>query len=98
MHFPYLTRQVPTSWHVSNGNILTKRRSKVNIKLFEHSNSKEYLVTPDVVENDKKKMANPVYDLILGCKTMKELRIVLDFQTKEITVDDIILPMRDITA
>jgi hypothetical protein len=30
MHFPYLTRQVPTSWHTSNGNFLTKGRSKVN--------------------------------------------------------------------
>ena len=56
MHFPYLTRQVPTSWHMSNGNILTKGRSKVNIKFFKYSNSKEYLVTPDIVEYDEKKM------------------------------------------
>ena len=77
---PYLTRQVPTSWHnTSNGNFLTKGRSEVNIKFFEYSNSKEYQVTPDVVEYDKKKMAKPVYDLILGCKTTKALGIVLDF-------------------
>ena len=56
MHVPYLTRQVPTSWHTSNGNIFTKERSEVNITFFEYSNSKEYLVTPDVVEYDKKKM------------------------------------------
>jgi hypothetical protein len=36
-------------------------------------------VTPDVVEFDKNKMTKPVFDLILGCKTMKELGIVLDF-------------------
>ena len=29
---------------------------------------------------------------------MKELGIVLDFQTKEITIDEIILPMRDINS
>ena len=29
---------------------------------------------------------------------MKELRIVLDFRTKEITIDHIILPMRDINS
>jgi hypothetical protein len=29
---------------------------------------------------------------------MKELGIVLDFVTKEITVDEIILPMRDINS
>ena len=37
-------------------------------------------------------MTKPVYDLILGCKTMKELGIVLDFRTKQITIDEFILP------
>ena len=41
-------------------------------------------------------MAKPVYDLILGCKTMKELGIVVDIQTKEIKGDEIILSMQDI--
>ena len=68
------------------------------MKFFEYSNSKEYLVTPDVVEYNKKEMTKPVYDLIIGCKTMKELGIVLDFQTKEITIDEIILPMRDVNS
>jgi hypothetical protein len=96
--FPYLTRQVPKSWHTSNGSFLTKGRSKVNLKFFEYSNSKEYTVTPDVVEYDKKEMTKPAFDLILGCQTMKELGIVLDFRTKEITIDHIILPMRDINS
>ena len=39
-----------------------------------------------------------MHDLILVCKTTKELGIVLDIQTKKITVDDIILPMRDINS
>jgi hypothetical protein len=43
-------------------------------------------------------MAKPLYDLILGCKAMKELGIVLDFRKKEISVDEIILPMRDINS
>jgi hypothetical protein len=33
-HFPYLTRQVPKSWHVTNGSFLTKGRSKVSIKVL----------------------------------------------------------------
>ena len=41
-------------------------------------------MTPGVVEFDRNKMTKPVLDLILGCKTMKELRIVVDSQTKEI--------------
>ena len=67
------------------------------MKFLEYSNSKEHLVTSDVVEYDKKKMTRPMYDLILGCQTMKELGIVLDFRTK-ITIDEIILPMRDINS
>jgi hypothetical protein len=43
--------------------------------------------------NDK-----PIYDLILGCKTMKELKNVLDFRTNKIIIDEIILPMRDISS
>jgi hypothetical protein len=42
-------------------------------------------------------MTKQVYDLILGCNTMKELGIVLDFQTKQITINEIILPMRNIS-
>ena len=41
-------------------------------------------------------MIKSSFDLILGVKTLRELGIVLDFQTKEITIDEIILPMRDI--
>ena len=32
MHSPYLTRQVPNSWHTLNGNFLTKGRREVNLK------------------------------------------------------------------
>ena len=43
-------------------------------------------------------MTKPVYDLILGCKTMKELGIVLDFRTKQIKIDEFILPVRSINS
>ena len=61
-------------WDIPN-----KGRSKVSSKVFEYSNSKEYLVTPDVVEYDRNKMIKPVFDLILGCQTKKEFGMVLDF-------------------
>jgi hypothetical protein len=47
-----------------------------------------------VVEYDKG--SKPQYDLILGTETMKELGIVLDFRAKTRTIDEIILPMRNI--
>jgi hypothetical protein len=43
-------------------------------------------------------MTKPIYDLILGCNNMEELHIVLDFWTKEITIDETTLPMRDINS
>ena len=42
-------------------------------------------------------MSQPGFDLILGTNTLKELGIVLNFRTKEIDIDGIILPMRNIT-
>jgi len=94
-HFPYLTRQVPCSWHTSNGVFHTKGRGKLPIKFFEYSNSKEFLTEPDVFEYDKK-MGKPVFDLIIGCNSMESLGIVMNFKDKTITIDEIILPMRNI--
>ena len=94
--FPYLTRQAPKSWRTSNGSFQTNGRGKLRLKFFEYSASREYTIQPDIVEYDKNHMNEPGFDLILGCNTMKELGIVLDFRTKEITLDEISLPMRDI--
>ena len=50
------------------------------MKVFEYSSGREYTVTADIVEYDRKSMTKPVYDLIHGCNTMKGLGIVLDFR------------------
>ena len=65
------------SWHTSNGVFHTKGRGKFTLKFFEYSNSKEFLVEPDVVEYEKDEM-KPVFDLILGITSMHELGIILD--------------------
>ncbi len=52
-------------------------------------------IKPEVVEC-KDSMDKPGFDLILGSNAMKELGILLDFWTKDITLDEISLPMRDI--
>ena len=90
-----MKRQVPKSWHTSNGSFQNNGRAKLRIKFFEYSTSREYFIQPNVVEF-KDPVDKPGFDLILGSKTMKELGIVLDFWTKEITLDEISLPMRDI--
>jgi hypothetical protein len=94
--FPYLTRQAPKSWCTSNGSIQSNGRGKLKLRFFENSASREYTIQPDVVDYDRNHMNEPGFDHILGCNTMKVLGIVLDFWKKEITLDEISLPMRDI--
>ena len=72
-----------------------KGRGKLSIRFFEYSNSKEFLAEPDVLEYDQK-MSKPVLDLIIGCNSMERFGIVLDFKAKSITIDEIMLPMKNI--
>ena len=96
-YFPYSARQVPKSWCTSNGDFHTEGRGEIGIKFYEYSNSKEAYIRPDIVEYDGEKLNKPVFDLIIGTKSMKELDIILNFNKQEITIDEIALPMRDIT-
>ena len=93
--FSYLTRQVPKSWRISNGSFQTNARANIKAKLFDCLASKEYFIQLDVVEY-KKPIDKPRFDLILGSNTKRGLGIFLDFGTKEIRLDGISLPLRDI--
>ena len=74
----------------------TKRKGIIQLKFFEYSISKRVHVQPDVVYYEET-MEKPVFDLILGTKTMNELGIVLNFKQNTITIDEIELPMTSIT-
>jgi hypothetical protein len=71
-----------------------RHKARVEQNFFEYSDSKRYHVEPDVVEYDE--INRPQYDLILGTVSMKEFGIILSFRDKMITIDETILPMRDI--
>ncbi len=88
---------MPCSWHTLNGVFQTKGRSKLPIKLFEYSNSKEFLAEPNMFEYEQS-MVKPVHDLIIGCNSMEKLGIIMDFKARTITIDNIILPMRNIES
>ncbi len=94
MLLPYSKRLVPQSWNTLNGIFQTKRKAWVELNFFEYSDSKRFHGEPDVVEYNK--ASTPQYDLILCTETMKELGIILTFRDKMITIDEIILPMRNI--
>jgi hypothetical protein len=94
MLLPYSKRLAPQSWNTLNGIFQTWRKARVELNFFEYSDSKRYHVEPDVGAYDKD--SKPQYDLILGTVTMKEFGIILNFRDKMITIDKIILPMRNI--
>jgi hypothetical protein len=66
----------------------------MELNFFEYSVSKKFFAEPDVVKYNKNN--RPQYDLILGTNTMKELGVMLDFKAKTITIDEVILPIRNI--
>ncbi len=94
MLLPYSKRLVPQSWNTLNGILQTRRKAPVELNIFKYSDSKRYHVEPDVVEYEQNN--RPQYDLILGTETMKEFGIILNIRDKMITVDEVILPMRNI--
>ncbi len=94
MLLPSTKRLVPQSWNTSSGRFQTTEKYEIELTFFEYSNSKRYLMAPDIVEYNK--INRPQYDIILGVKTMKEYGIILDFKDKMITVDEVKLLMRNI--
>ncbi len=88
-------RVAPQSWGTSNGTFVTDRVGNIEISFVEYSASKKVPLQPDIVEYDPGDQA-PMYDLIIGKQTMHDLGVKLDFQEKTITIEEILLPMRNI--
>jgi hypothetical protein len=67
----------------------------IETSFVEYSSSKKVHLQPDIVEYSPGDQA-PMYDLIIGEQTMHNLGVKSDFQEKTITIDKILLPMRNI--
>jgi hypothetical protein len=61
---------------------------------LEYSVSKKVCLQLDIVEYSPG-YHGPIYDLIIGKQTMHNLGVKLDFQEKTLTIDEILLPMRN---
>jgi len=59
------------------GTSIQNGKGDIKLKFFQYSSSKRVLVQLDVVEYDVVTVEEPLFDLILGTKTMDELGIVL---------------------
>jgi hypothetical protein len=87
---PIVKRAVPQSWNTSNGTFQTKKVGNIELSFLDYSTSKRVQVTPDIVEYSGE--TPPMYDLI----SLHNLGVILDFKEKTITIDEILLPMRNI--
>jgi hypothetical protein len=94
-YIPCMKRAAPQLWGTSNGTLLTKKVGEIDISFAEYSISKSVHLTPDIVEYDPG--ANePLYDLIIGKQSLHDIGTILDFKDNIITIDSILLPMRNI--
>ncbi len=67
----------------------------IEIFFVEYLASKKVRLQLDIVEYSPGDQA-PMYDLIIGKQTMHDPGVKLDFQEKTITINKILLPMRNI--
>jgi hypothetical protein len=79
----------------SNGTFVTDKVGDIEISFVEYSASKKVCLQPDIVKYSLGEQV-PMYDLRIGKQTMHNLGVKLDFQEKTITIDGILLPMRNI--
>ena len=92
---PVVRRAIPESWGTSNGTFKTTKVGDVKIFLVDYSASKRIHLKPDIVEYSRRG-ASPLYNLIIGKQTLHDIGAVLNFKEKMITIDEILLPMRNI--
>ncbi len=88
-------KDVPESWGTSNGTSHTKKVGDAKISFVDYSDSKRVHLKPDIVKYARNG-APLAYNLILDKQTLHDLGVVLDFKEKTITIDEILLPMRNV--
>jgi hypothetical protein len=94
-HISVVKRVVPQSWGTSNGTLITGKVGDIEISFVEYSASIKVCLQLDIFEYSPGEQA-PMYDLKIGKQTMHDLGVKLDFQEKTITIDEILLPMRNV--
>ena len=96
-YIPSKERLHPQRWTTSNGTFKTTKVGYLDLKFPEFSESKLFKVRPDIVDVPKE-MNKPVYDLIIGVKTMTKMGVILDFQNKMLVIDKSIQPMKSLES
>ena len=90
---PFKERYAPQKWRTSNGTFTTTKVGKMKLVFPEFSSSKDAYFSPDVITVPKS-APSPVYDLIIGIKSLTEIGAILNFSENTLTIDKVTLPMR----
>ena len=77
-YIPCCRRLTPQQWSTSAGTFKTRKVGKVDITFCDFDSHTAYCVDADVVEHTKRD-PTPMYDLILGTRTLDKLGIILNF-------------------
>jgi hypothetical protein len=77
-------------WHLQ-----TKKMGEVDLSFVEYSARKKVHLCPDIVEYSKGGPP-PLYNVMIGKQTLHDIGAMLDSKERTITIDDILLPMRNI--
>ncbi len=75
-HISVAKQVVPQLWGTSNGTFNTDKVGDIEISFVKYSTSKKLCLQPDIVEYNPGEQA-PMYDLILGKRTLHDLGIGL---------------------
>ncbi len=94
-YIPIVKRAVPESWNTSNGTFITKKVGEVKLSFVEYSASKEGAPAPRYCRIFQRRTTTVVQPYHWQAK-LHDIGAVLDFKEKTITIDDILLPMRNI--
>jgi hypothetical protein len=94
-YIPVVKRAVPESWNTFNNTFKTKKVGEIELSFVKYLASKKVHLHPNNAEYSKGGPP-PLYVLIIGKQTLHDIGAVLDFKEKTITIDDVLLPMRNI--
>jgi len=94
-YIPVVNRAVLESLGTSNRTFRTKKVGVIELSFINYSLSKRVHLRPDIVGYPVEGL-KPLYYLIIGKQMLHDIGAVLDFKEKTITIDNILLPMRNI--
>ena len=82
-NIPNEKRYAAETWQTPNGTFKTTHVGNLEMMFPAFSKSKTFLIRPDIVNVDGSD-EEPMFDLILGIKTLAKLGTILDFQNSTI--------------